>query len=162
MRELEFSLGALPLVVSLDGEKLARLRVGRFAAFRIRPGSYRLTMDRLGIPARVKRVAFDALKLTAGTQNYVLFGKQGELHWYDTNSPRYCLSGRCGRIGRHVRSESTTLVFGFDRLTAEEARTLMAKYEPISPECASPPVSTLCVLLADREPRRSELHAMDR
>ena len=161
MREREFSLAALALVVSINGEKLARLRAGRYGVFRIRPGNYRLTIGRLRIPARVKRVAFDSLKLVAGTRNYIILGKQGEFHWYDTKSARYCLSGRCGRIGKHVRSESTTLVFGFDRLTSEEARTLMARYEPISPECGLPPVSRVCFLSAENGSSRTALRGTD-
>jgi len=131
LREREFSLGTLALLVSLDEEKLARLRIGRFAEFRIQPGNYQLAIGNLGIPGRVKRVVFDPIQLAAGTRTYVIFGKQGELRWNDTKTTPYCLTGRCGRIGKNLRSESITLVFGFDRLTEGEAKTLMTKYEPV-------------------------------
>jgi hypothetical protein len=137
LREREFSLGALALLVSLDEEKLARLRTGHFAEFRVQPGNYQLAIGDLGIPGRVKRVVFDPIQLAAGTRTYVIFGKQGELRWNDTKLTPYCLTGRCGRIGKSLRSESITLVFGFDRLTEGEAKALMTKYEPVRARLAA-------------------------
>jgi hypothetical protein len=131
LRASEFSLGTLALVVLLDSEKLAKLRPGHFVEFRIQPGTYQLTMGNLGIPNRVNRVGFDSLQLNAGTRTYVILGNQGGSNWYSTKPTRYCLSRGCRQNGRRVRRKSTSLFFGFNRLTEEEAQVLMVKYERI-------------------------------
>jgi len=128
LRRRGFSLGAFALQVKLDGEKLAKLRSGRFAEFRVRPGVYRLTMGSPGIPARVICIDFDTLQLDAGTRNYVLLGKQNESWRYSSTPPRYCLSARCGRIGQSSKRKSVSFVFGFDRITEELAQALMGAY----------------------------------
>ncbi len=56
IRKKAFGGGAVPLTVSLDGEKLVRLWIGSYAVMRVAPNTYSLTFDNAsgGATAEVK------------------------------------------------------------------------------------------------------------
>ena len=74
LRKDEMWGAAVALLVRLDGEKLVKLRTGRYAEFRIQPDVYRLSMDP-GNFSVVPAAVLDPLRLELRTRTYVLLGK---------------------------------------------------------------------------------------
>jgi hypothetical protein len=130
LRKKEFAASANALLVKLDGEKLVRLRTGRYAEFRIQPGVYQLTMAN---PGRLPFAPFDPLRLDAGTRTYVILGKQSESWGYSTHA-EYCLAGSCPQTSQPSTSISVNFVFGFDLIPEKDAHALMDKYKRVEHE----------------------------
>ena len=129
LRKSEMWGGAIALLVRLDGEKLVKLRTGRYAEFRIKPDVYRLSMDDPGNLLQVDAAAIDPLQLEAKTRTYVLLSKHGVSWGYSVGA---CVVGTCPQAQAPAVSGSVT--FGFQFITEEEAQALMGEYERVENE----------------------------
>jgi hypothetical protein len=133
LREKGMALGAFAVLVRLDGEKLGKLRAGRYAQFRVRPGVYQLTMDDPQNLARIDAAVLDPLRLSADTRTYLLLGKHSE-SWGVSTQAQYCVHGSCPQIGQPSTSVSVSFVFGFDLISEKEAQALMGEYKQVGSE----------------------------
>jgi hypothetical protein len=129
LRKNEVWGSAVALLVRLEGEKLVKLRTGRYAEFRIQPDVYRLSMDKPGNPIQVDAAVFDPLRLEAQTRTYVLLSKYGESWGYGAN---FCVMGSCP--GGSSSGASMSVTFGFQFIPEEEAYALMGEYTRVGYE----------------------------
>jgi hypothetical protein len=129
LRKDEMWGGAIALLVRLDGEKLAKLRTGRYAEFRIKPDVYRLSMDEPGNLLQVDTAVIDPLPLEAKTRTYVLVSKHSVSWGYSVGA---CVVGTCPQTQAPAVSGSVT--FGFQFIPEEEAQELMGEYERVENE----------------------------
>lgn len=122
LRRSELAAGAFALTLELDGEKLVKLRTGRYAEFRLAPGTYQLHFD--GFQA-IPPATLDGLQLAAGTRTFVMFG-QGEIVW----------GGSVGvsTSGPPTAGVTATPIMGLQVMPEERARSLMRSYEPVGEE----------------------------
>ncbi len=122
LRKSELAASASALLVRLDGEKLVKLRTGRYAEFRVRPGVYGLSMDDPTNLLRVDAAVLDQLRLEAQTRTYVLLSKHSESWGY---SAGFCAPDPCPQARQPAVSVSFT--FGFQLIPEEEAHALMSE-----------------------------------
>ena len=129
LRKSEVWGGVLALLVRLDGEKLVKLRTGRYAEFRIQPDVYRLSMDDPGNLLQVDAAVLDPLRLEAKTRTYVLLRKHSVSWGYSASA---CVVGTCPQVPHTAVSGSVT--FGFQLIPEEEAHALIGDYKRVGYE----------------------------
>jgi sugar lactone lactonase YvrE len=122
IRESGLALGALALTVRANGEKLVKLRSGRYAELRMAPGTYRLTLDDPQNLAAVTIAQIDGVELAPGARSYILLGKRGTA-WGGGVS--------ASTSGYSSVSVSPTPVMGFQPIPEEVAQDLMRQYEAV-------------------------------
>ena len=121
-RKSELAGSALALTIRLDGEKLAKLRTGRYAEFRVQPGNHQLTMDDPGNLMRVDAAVLDGLQFEPGTRTYVLLSKH-HFAWGAGASV-----STSGASSSYVSAQP---IMGFRQIQEEEARQLISSYERV-------------------------------
>jgi hypothetical protein len=119
-RGLAFVFDAL--TVRLDGEKLAKLRTGRYVAFRLAPGTYQLTLDEPQNPFTVTIAQLDDVELEPGTRSYILLGKVGT-SWGGGVS--------ASSTGQSSVSIGPAPVMGFQLIHEEVAQDLIREYQVV-------------------------------
>jgi hypothetical protein len=120
---------AIALLVRLDGEKLVKLRTGRYAEFRVRPGVYRLSMDDPSNLLRVDAAVLEQLQLEAQTRTYLLLSKHSA-SWGVSYSAQVCVTGNCGTQAPQT-AVSGSVTFGFHPISEDEAHALMRESKRI-------------------------------
>ena len=119
LRRSELAGGAFAFTVELNGEKLAKLRTGTYAEFRLVPGAYQLHFD--GFQA-IPPATFDNLKLAAGTRTYVMFGQ------YDIAWGAHASFSTAGPSSSGI---TATPLMGFNVMPDEPALELMRSYKQV-------------------------------
>jgi hypothetical protein len=132
LRKSELALGAFALLIRLDGEKLVKLRTGRYAEFRVRPGVYRLSMDDPQNLARVDVAALDQLHLGLEARTYILLSKH-HISWGISGSAQFCEPEPCAQANQPTRVSGRPIM-GFQRISVEEARAMMSEYKRVKSE----------------------------
>lgn len=77
LRKDELAMGAFALTVRADDEKLVALRPGRYAVLRLKPGTYRLTVDKPNDFMGAIIARMDGLELAPGSRTYIQLSAQG-------------------------------------------------------------------------------------
>lgn len=122
VRESGLAMGAFALTVRLDGEKLVKLRSGRYAELRLVPGTYQLTLDDPQNLLAVTIAQLDGVELAPGTRSYILLGKESTAWSYGVSA---------STTGQSSVSIAPMPVMGLHPIPEEAARDLMRQYQAV-------------------------------
>ncbi len=119
IRMSELAGGAFAMTLRLEGEKLAKLRTGRYVDFRLQPGTYTLSMDPF---QNIGGTELHGLELAPGTKTYVLLGSS-DIAWGYSVSVSTSAPPSAG--------VSALPIFGLQIIGEETAKQLMSEYEAV-------------------------------
>ncbi len=127
IRMSELAGGAFAMTLRLEGEKLAKLRTGRYVDFRLQPGTYTLSMDPF---QNIGGTELHGLELAPGTKTYVLLGSSDIVWGYGVS---VSISGGVNVPTSSASSASVSAlpVFGLQIIGEETAKQLMSEYEAV-------------------------------
>ena len=121
IRKRAFGGGAVPFIVSLDGEKLVRLWIGSYAVMRLAPKTYSLTFHNASGGATAE------VELKAGEPTYILV--EPEIGW--------AVSAGVSVSNTGTTTSSSALPVAVPVLhpiPEEQARELMSNYSLVGPD----------------------------